>query len=219
MEKNTETTPEEIIFLEGSDETPQQTEVDISTFLDDGEPQPVKINSDAGSIDLSNPEREPEANKEREYNPPKETVKQVRAVSSATSKTFSWLLNYIVPSLCSAISGEDKEKYKMPDKDAKEYEELCSYYFEATGNLPSPSIIFYIATAAFVGGAFIKSFSDRKKRNLLTQQKLIVRKPAGQKTAQVEPLSFAETLQRTPVKRTRKTATGKTIGRPKKIVE
>lgn len=196
---------DEINLIDAMPEDEIGDEIDVTSFLDSA-PEPLSDIDAEIPIDLTKPEIEEKAEKiDREYTPPKETVKQVRAVSSATAKTFSWLLNYIVPSLCSAISGDDRERYKMSDKDQKEYDELCQYYFESTGNLPSPTIIFYIATASFVGGAFIKSFGDRKRKNNMSVP--TAKKQPTQKIVNVDQ-SFVDTLQKRTGKR----------GRPKKTI-
>lgn len=106
----------------------------------------------------------------------KETPKKIKKVASNKgAEMLVSVTDMLVSKICSAISGNDSDNYRLREKERKEQIEVTTAYLEIQEYDVSPTTIFAISTIAIFGTTIFMAFKDKKEND----------KKAATKTAKV----------------------------------
>lgn len=106
----------------------------------------------------------------------KETPKKIKKVASNKgAEMLVSVTDMLVSKICSAISGNDSDNYRLREKERKEQIEVTSAYLEIQEYNVSPTTIFAISTIAIFGTTIFAAFKDKKEND----------KKAATKTAKI----------------------------------
>ncbi len=148
--------------------------IDMSELADPNEVAPEETAPEDGDT----------AAAKRNYFKPKEqsTAADTKTVAHATAESGIFALNFLTKNLCSALSGKHPSHYAMEEEEKKELTKITQIYFESTGNLPSPSAVFFTSILAFLAQKTIQVVKDRRELNEIIEKEQEPVKPTKKKT-------------------------------------
>lgn len=92
------------------------------------------------------------------------TPEERRKLAEKNAEMFVNLTDLVVSRLCSVLSGEDHERYKLHKIEKEEYKTAAAAYFETIKTQISPALVFFASTLTIFSGILIKAWGDRNRK-------------------------------------------------------
>lgn len=110
------------------------------------------------------------------------TPEEKRKLAEKNASMLVNVTDLLVSRLCSLLSGEDHERYKLHKIEKEEYKEAAAAYFETLKTKVSPALIFFTSTLTIFSGILFKAWGDRKRK--IKERETAAKLEAERKAAQ-----------------------------------
>ena len=111
--------------------------------------------------------------------PEEMTAEEARKLAEKNASMLVNVTDLLVSRLCSLLSGEDHERYKLHKLEKEEYKEAAAAYFESVKTKVSPALIFFTSTFTIFSGILFKAWGDRQRKIKDSDQKKKIEETAA----------------------------------------